>query len=77
MLLSKESTNKDEQLKTQMLVSFQDYESKGTEKLMPIANPDPSINLDTYEFKENEVLFYMLVYNKAAGLYSGLTKKLA
>ena len=30
MLLSKESTNKDEQLKTQMLVSFQDDESKGT-----------------------------------------------
>ena len=131
MLLSKESINKDQQLKKQMLVSFQDVKSKGTEKvwqesgffderrggltiskanfpentfvyasqapvstvkggeraiyvefvvlaqLIPIANPDPSINLDTYEFKENETLLYMFVYNKATGLCSGLTKKLA
>ena len=33
ILLSKESTNKDQQLKTQMLVSFQDDGSKGTEKV--------------------------------------------
>ena len=44
---------------------------------MPIANPDPSINLDTYEFKETEALLYMLVYNKGTGLYSVITKKLA
>ena len=29
----KEATNKDNQLKTQMLVSFQDDESKGSEKI--------------------------------------------
>ena len=131
ILLSKESTNKDQQLKTQMLVSFQDDGSKGTEKvwqessffdeqrgeltiskanflentfvyvnqasvsivkggeqviytelvvlaqLMSVANPDPAINLDTDKFKENEALLYMLVYNKATVLYSGLTKDLA
>ena len=31
--MSKETTNKDQQLKTQILVSFQDDESKGTEKV--------------------------------------------
>ena len=30
MILSKEASNKDQQLKTQMLVSFQDDESKNT-----------------------------------------------
>ena len=44
---------------------------------MPVANPDPSINLETHVFKENEVLLYVPIYNKAAGLYGGLTKKLA
>ena len=33
ILLSKEFTNKDQQLKMQMLVSFQDDESKGAEKV--------------------------------------------
>ena len=33
LLFSKEATNKDNQLKTQMLVSFQDDESKGSEKV--------------------------------------------
>ena len=101
MFLSKEATGKDQQLKTQMVVSFQDGESKNTEhvwqesgffdnhrndltipkanfpentllyvnqgsvslvkgggqaiylefvvigQLMPVANPDPSINLET------------------------------
>ena len=46
-------------------------------QLMPVANPDPSINLETHVFKENEVLLYVPIYNKAAGLYGGLTKKLA
>ena len=132
MFLSKEATNKDQQLETQILsVSFQDDESKSTEhvwqesgffddhrsdltipkanfsenalvyvnqgsvplvkgggqalylefvvlgQLMPVANPDPSINLETHVFKENEALLYVPVYNKATGLYGGLTKKLA
>ena len=33
MFLSKELTNKDQQLKTQMLVSFQDDKSKSTENV--------------------------------------------
>ena len=131
MLLSKEATNKDQQLKTQMLsVSFQDddksaehvlqesgffddhrsdltipkanfyentlvYVNQGSVslvkvggqalylefvvlgQLMPVANPDPSINLETHVFNKNEALLYVTVYNKATGLYSGLTKKLA
>ena len=43
---------------------------------MPVANVNPEINLDTYDFKENEVLIYCPVYNKSTGLYGGLTKKL-
>ena len=31
MLLSKEASNKDQQLKTQMMISFQDDEAKNTE----------------------------------------------
>ena len=46
-------------------------------QLMPVANPDPSINLETHVFKEDEALLYVPVYNKATGMYSGLTKKLA
>ena len=45
-------------------------------QLMPVANPDPSINLETHVFKENEALLYVPVYSKATGLYGGLTKKL-
>ena len=33
LYLSKEATSKDQQLKTQMLLSFQDDESKGSEKI--------------------------------------------
>ena len=131
MYLSQEVTSKDQQLKTQMAVSFQDDETKNSEKvwqesgsfddhrsdltiqkanfpenalcsvsqgsvsllkgggqviylefvvcgqLMPLANPDPSINLETHVFQENEALLYVPVYNKATGLYGGLTKKLA
>ena len=105
MFLSKEATIKDQQLKTQMLLSFQDDESKNTEhlfqksgfsddyqsdltipntkfpentlvyvnqgsvllvkgggqaiylefvvcgQLMPVANPDPSINLEKNVFQ--------------------------
>ena len=44
---------------------------------MPVANPDPSINLETRVFQDNEALLYVPIYNKATGLYGGLTKKLA
>ena len=43
---------------------------------MPVANADPSINLETHVFKDDEVLLYVPVYNKATGLYGGLKKKL-
>ena len=45
-------------------------------QIMPVANPDPEIDLDTYEFKENECLLYVPLYIKVIGLYRGLTKKL-
>ena len=121
LYLSKEATSKDQQLKTQMLLSFQDDESKGSEKIqlesgffgdqraeltilkanfpenmlcyinqgtvslvkggektlyldfvvlgqvMHVANVNPEINLDTYHFKENEVLIYCPVYKKSTG----------
>ena len=130
LYLSKEATSKDQQLKTQMLLSFQDDESKGSEKIwlgstffgdqraeltilkanfpenmlcyinqgtvslvkggekalyldfvvlgqiMPVANVNPEIKPDTYDFKENELLIYCPVYNKSTGLYGGLTKNL-
>ena len=43
-------------------------------QLMPVPNPDPIINLEMHVFRENEALLYVLVYNKAAGLYGGLKK---
>ena len=46
-------------------------------QLMPVANPDPSINLETYVFQDNETLLYVPVCNKVTGLYGGLRKKLA
>ena len=131
MTLSKEATSKDQQLKTQMVLSFQDDESKNTERvwqesgffddhrsdmiipkanfpentlvyvnqvsvslvrgggqaiylefvvcgqLMPVANLDPSINLEKHVFQDNETLLYVPVYNKVTGLYGYLIKKLA
>ena len=131
MFLSKEATIKDQQLKTQMQLSFQDHESKNTEhlfqksgfsddhqsdltipntnfpentlvyvnqgsvllakgggqaiylefvvcgQLMPVANPDPSINLEKNVFQDNEALLYVPIYNKATGLYGGLIKKVS
>ena len=130
MFLSKETTSKDAQLKTQMFLTLTDDESKGSEKIwkefgffgdqraeltivkanfpencfvyinqgqvslvkggekalyldyvvlgqiMPAANADSSIDLDTYVCKENEVIIYCPVYNKSTGSYGGLTKKL-
>ena len=131
MFLSKEITSKDQQLKTQMAISFQDDDSKNTKKvwqesgffddhrsdltipkakfpentlvyinqgsvslvkgggqaiylqfvvcgqLMPVANPDLTINLETHVIKGNEALLYVSIYNKATGLHGGLIKKLA
>ena len=37
-------------------------------QLMAVANPDPSINLETHVFQDNEALLYVPVYNKATGL---------
>ena len=130
MYLSQEVTSKDQQLKTQMAVSFQDDKTKNSEKvwqesgffddrrsdltipkanfpentlcyvnqgsvslvkgggqaiylefvvcgqLMPVANPDPTINLETHVFRENEALLYVPVYNKTTGLYGGVKKML-
>ena len=132
MLLSKEASNKDTQLKSQLLMSFtdDDDESKGVEKIwieygffgyqradlniqkanfpensliyvnqatvslvkggekalycdnvicaqiMPMANPDPAINFDTYTPKDNEVVIFCPVYNTSNGLYCSIVKKL-
>ena len=46
-------------------------------KLMLIVDHDPAINLETHVFKENEALSYVPIYNKATGLYGGLTEKSA
>ena len=45
-------------------------------QIMPVANPDPTIDFDTYEFKENECLLYVPLYNKENGLFRGLGKRL-
>ena len=45
-------------------------------QIMPLANPDPSIDLDNYEFKDNECLLYVPLYNTETGLFKGLGKKL-
>ena len=130
MLLSEEATNKDTTLKTQLLMSFTNDDSKGSERIwidsgffgdqraeltiqkatfpenflcyinqatvslvkggekavycdyvvtaqiMPMANVDPAINLDSYVPKQNEVVIYCPVYNTSTGLYHGITKNL-
>ena len=45
-------------------------------QLMPVANTDPTINLETHVFRENEALLYVPVYNKTPGLYGGVKKML-
>ena len=45
-------------------------------QIMAIANPDPSIDLNDYQFKENECFLYVPLYNKETGLFQGLGKKL-
>ena len=126
MFLSKEVSNKDQKLKAQMPVSFQDDESKNTEHvcqesgffddyrsdlnipevnfskntlcyvnqesvslvkgggqaiylkfvvirqlIMPVANPDQSINLETQVFQDNEAL---LCVTKQQGCMVALQK---
>ena len=41
---------------------------------MPFANADPKIDLDHYDFKDNEVLLFVPSYNTKTGLYQGLKK---
>ena len=126
MLLSKEASTKDTQLKFQLLLSFKDDDpSTGSERIwlesgyfgdqraeltiqkanfpentliyvnqthvslvkggeggeaiycdyivlaqiMPMANIDPAINLDTYTPKDDEVIIYTPMYNAVTGLY--------
>ena len=45
-------------------------------QIMSTANAYPSINLDYYVWKNNEVIVYCPVYNKSTGPYGGLTKRL-
>ena len=45
-------------------------------QLMPAANVNPEIDLDSYVLKKNEVIMYCPVYNKSTEIYGGLTRKL-
>ena len=45
-------------------------------QIMPVVNSDPSIDLDNYQFKENECLLYVPLYNTENGLFRGLGKRL-
>ena len=45
-------------------------------QIMPLANIDPAINLDTYTPKDDEVVIYTPMYNTVTGFYHGITKKL-
>ena len=45
-------------------------------QIMPLANPDPSTDLDNYEFKDNECLLYVPLDNTETGLFKGLGKRL-
>ena len=45
-------------------------------QMLPFANPDPKIDLDHFDFIDNEVLLFVPSYNTETGLYQGLKKKL-
>ena len=45
-------------------------------QIMPLANIDLFINLDTYEPKDNEVVIYFPMYNTVTGLYHEVNKRL-
>ena len=38
-------------------------------QILPFTNPDPKINLDNHDFKDNEVLLFVPSYNTETGLY--------
>ena len=46
------------------------------DQIMPMANSDPAINVDTYVPKDNEVVIFCPVYNTSTGLHRDVTKKL-
>ena len=43
-------------------------------QIMAMANIEPIIDLDTYDFKENECLLYVPCYNRENGLFQGIRK---
>ena len=45
-------------------------------QIMAVANPDLAIDFDTYDFKQNECLLYVPLYNTENGLFRGLGKRL-
>ena len=45
-------------------------------QIMPLANPDPSIDLDNYEFKDNECLLYVPLTILRLDYLRGLEKDL-
>ena len=45
-------------------------------QIMPLANIDPLININTYEPEDNEAVIYVPMYNTETGLYYGLSKEL-
>ena len=45
-----------------------------TGQILPFANLDPKIDLDHYDFKDNEVLLFLPSYNTETGFYQGLKK---
>ena len=45
-------------------------------QILPFANPDPKIDLDNYDFNQNEVLLFVHSYNTEIGLFQRLKKKL-
>ena len=44
-------------------------------QIMPVANPPPDLNLDTFKFQENEVFIFTPLYNTENGLYKFFTNK--
>ena len=44
---------------------------------MPVANPNPRINLENHQFKDHKACLFVPIYNKATGMYGGLTRNLA
>ena len=45
-------------------------------QILPMANPPPNIDFDKHDYKENEVLVFVPLYNTENRLYRGLTKRL-